>query len=108
MSYDITPIVQAFIALCAVVITSVVIPWVKAKYSNESVSEFLVWVDIAVRAAEQIYDSTDGAEKKKYVLNLLDEHGYVIDGEQVDSAIEAAVLDLHSALYGESYEGSKE
>ena len=108
MSYDITPIVQAFIALCAVVSTSAVIPWVKAKYNNESISEFLVWVDIAVRAAEQIYGSADGTEKKKYVLNLLDEHGYVIEGEKVDSAIDAAVLELHAALYGDEYAGSKE
>lgn len=100
--FDVTPVVNALIALCAVFITAVVIPYVRAKYSNEDIREFMSWVKIGVMAAEQLYDSTNGNEKKKYVLNFLEEQGYKIDGAEVENAIESVVLEIHSALYGES------
>ena len=108
MTYDLTTIVQALIALCATVITAVAIPWFRAKYGAENIKEFMAWVKIGVRAAEQLYTALDGNEKKKYVLNFLQAKGYHIDAVEVDSANEAVVLELHSALYGDDYAGSKE
>lgn len=101
---DLTPIVQAVIALCAVFITAVVIPYIKAKYTSEDISEFMVWVEIGVKAAEQIYKQTDGELKKQYVLTFLAEQGYKVTEDEVDKAIEAAVLELHTAIYGVTYE----
>ena len=108
MTYDLTTTVQALIALCVTVITAVAIPWFRAKYGTENIYEFMAWVKIGVKAAEQLYTSLDGDEKKKYVLNFLEAKGYRIDEVGVDSAIEAAVLELHSTLYGDDYAGSKE
>lgn len=99
MTFDVTPVVEALIGLCAVFITAVVIPYVKAKYSNEDITEFMSWVKIGVMAAEQLYDSTKGEQKKSYVLDFLAEKGYKISELEVENAIEAAVLELHSALY---------
>lgn len=104
---DLTPIVQAVIALCAAFVTAVVIPYIKAKYTNEDISEFMVWVEIGVKAAEQIYKQTDGELKKQYVLTFLAEQGYKVTEDEVDKAIEAVVLEVHSALYGDGYEGSE-
>lgn len=97
---DLTPMVMALIALIVVLITTVVFPAARNKWGAENVDEFLRWVKIGVQAAEQIYELTDGAEKKRYVLNFLEAKGYNIDLAEVESAIEAAVLELHTQLYG--------
>jgi hypothetical protein len=59
-----------------------------------------VWVDIAVAAAEQMYKATDGPMKKRYVVNYLSNKGFVVDEDELDLAIEAAVNRLHHELYG--------
>ena len=97
---DITPIINAAIALLAAIVTAFVVPWLKKKISAEDMDAFLAWVEIAVAAAEQLYKDADGEVKKKYVLAYLESKGFEVDSEDVDNAIEAAVLELHSALYG--------
>jgi len=97
---NITPIVEAFLALLATLITVFVIPWIKKKIGAENMSEFLAWVDIAVAAAEQLFDSTDGAAKKQYVAVFLESKGFKLDTQALDNAIEASVIRLHNELYG--------
>ena len=63
-------------------------------------TEALKWVKIAVAAAEQIYTAADGDKKKQWVLDYLEQRGIILDEDELDAAIEAAVLELHSQLYG--------
>ena len=95
---DITAILQALITLVALLISAFVIPWLRKKIGAEKMSEFLKWVDIAVRAAEQLYDSAMTVEKKQYVLSFLDSKGVKFTAAEVDAAIEAAVIKLHNEL----------
>ena len=95
---DLTPIFNAVIALLAALVTAFVIPWLKRKTSAQEREELLRWVEIAVAAAEQIWDSTQGEEKKKAVLAFLREKGFTFTESEIDSAIEAAVLKLHHEL----------
>ena len=95
---DLTPIFNAVIALLAALITAFVIPWLKRKTFAQEREELLRWVEIAVAAAEQIWDSTQGEEKKKAVLAFLREKGFTFSESEIDSAIEAAVLKLHHDL----------
>lgn len=97
---DITPIIQAVIALLAAVITVFVIPWLKNKVGEQHMDLFLAWVDIAVAAAEQLYEAADGEKKKAYVIQFLASKGFDVNTEELDNAIEAAVLKLHNELYG--------
>lgn len=108
MTFDVTSLAQALIGLCAVFITAIVIPYIKVKYSNEDIAEFMAWVEIGVKAAEQLYKQTNGNVKKAYVLEFLSSKGYRVDGVEVENAIESAVLELHAALYGDRYAGSEE
>lgn len=95
MHFDITPIVNGLIAVITAVITAFLIPWIKAKTTNEQQQEILTWVKIAVSAAEQIFKGSGrGEEKKAYVLDFLESHGMLVDEEAVDNAIEMAVLEL--------------
>lgn len=98
---DYTDIILAVIALLSAVLTSIVAPWIKAKLGNEKLSTALSWVEIAVNAAEQVYAITDGDAKKQYVVDFLRKKGVNFDSEQLDAAIEAAVLNLHSILKSE-------
>ena len=99
---DITPIVNAVIALLAAIVSSVVIPWIHAKIDDAETGQFLRWVEIAVAAAEQLYHTADGEAKKRYVLDYLEKKGYALDARDVNNAIEAAVLRLHNELYGQT------
>ena len=95
---DLTPILNAVIALLAALITALVIPWIKRKTSAQDREELLRWVEIAVAAAEQIWGSAQGEEKKKAVADFLREKGFSFSEREIDSAIEAAVLQLHREL----------
>lgn len=101
---DLTPIFQAIITLAVALVTAFVVPWLKKKIGAENMDEFLKWVNIGVAAAEQLYASTDGDKKKLYVIQFLSSKGFKVDTEMLDNAIEAAVLELHNAMYGTAVE----
>lgn len=92
---DITFVVEALITLIFACVSAFLIPWIKTKISNEKLAEVSEWVDIAVLAAEMIYNQTGMGEKKKaYVEKFLAEKGFKLDAESIDALIEASVLKL--------------
>lgn len=95
---DLTPVINAAIALIAALITAFVIPWIKRNTSAKDREELLKWVEIAVMAAQQLHYKLDGVERKKYVLDFLAQKGYDVSSEEIENAIEAAVLKLHREL----------
>lgn len=95
---DLTPIVNATIALVAALITAFVIPWLKSRTTAQERDEMLKWVEIAVAAAQQMYHQMGGKERKEYVRNYLNAKGYDVNDKDVDNAIEAAVLRLHREM----------
>ena len=98
MMFDITPIVEAILALVAVVITSIIIPYIKKKTSVEQQKEIVSWVKIAVMAAEQIYVGTGrGPEKKLYVVEWLADRNITVDTNQIDVLIESAVYEMNNS-----------
>lgn len=93
---DLTPIVNAVIALIAAIITTFLIPWIKSKIDAAKLAQIVEWVGIAVRAAEQIYNESGMGEKKKqYVLDFLASKGFTLDPDSINAMIEAAVKDLN-------------
>lgn len=92
---DLTPVFNAVIALAAALATAFLIPWIRSKTTAEQRDELLIWVDIAVAAAEQIFTgSGKGDEKKEYVLKFLEERGFKVDFETLNMLIELAVKEL--------------
>ena len=93
--FDITTIIEAVFALIAVVITTIVIPFIKNKTNEVQQQTINSWVRIAVAAAEQIYEGSGrGVEKKAHVIAFLKSKGITFDAEIVDAMIEAAVFEL--------------
>lgn len=92
---DLTPIMEAIIALVVAVITAFVIPWLKGKIDADKLEKIKLWVTVAVEAAEQLYKGSGrGEEKKAYVVQFLQEKGFTIDPDSLDKLIEAAVFNL--------------
>lgn len=99
MEYNITPILEAVLALAATVFTVVVVPYIKSKTTAQQQTEINAWVRIAVSAAEQIFNGSGrGAEKKAYVLEWLKQRGITVDEAKLDAMIESAVYELKSGV----------
>ena len=97
---DLTPIVNAFITLIGLLLTTFLIPWIRTKISNEKLKEIQKWTSVGVKAAEMIYtESGMGDAKKKYVRKFLESKGYKLDIETVDALIEATVRDMQQEVF---------
>ena len=90
VTIDLTPIVQAVIALMATIITIKVIPWLKARLTAEQYAAMTAVTRTLVYAAEQLYGAGKGSDKIDYVVSQLIRRGYKIDRD----AIEAQVREL--------------
>lgn len=88
---DLTPIFQAILALLAALITYKLIPWIKARTTNQQQMNLSAAARIAVYAAEQIFGSGHGQEKLNYALDALKRAGYDVNTELVRESIEDAV-----------------
>lgn len=97
---NITDILEAVVYLIVALLSVFVIPAIKNAVGAQNMATFLKWVDIAVAAAEQLYESTQGEAKKNYVLNYLTLKGFDVNEAELNLAVEAAVNRLHHELYG--------
>ena len=88
MNIDLTTVINAIIALLAALVTYRLIPWIKAKTTNEQQAYIRALVKAGVYAAEQIYQ-TDGMGRKKmdYVKAFLQQHGYDINVTEIEAAV---------------------
>ena len=92
---DLTQVIVALLTLAFSAVSAFLIPHIKAKVSSEQLDTIKFWVNIAMEAAEMIYTGTGrGQEKKAYVVKLLNSKGFTLNPEEIDSIIEAAVLEL--------------
>lgn len=98
MIIDMTQIIIALIGLISLLVSTVVVPLLRAKTTEQKWANAMFWVKLAVQSAEQIYDQQGmGEMKKKYVEEFLAKHNITLDAEQIDVAIEAAVLQIQKA-----------
>lgn len=102
---NLTPVLEAVIALAVALISVFVIPWISSKTTANDREDLLKWVDIAVAAAQQLFHQMDGSARLEYALSLLEEKGYDVNDDIVKDAVEAAVLKLHRQLEGAANDG---
>ena len=99
---EITKIVELAIELVTAILGVSLIPWIRSKYTTSQIDSAMTWVRIAVQAAEQLFESDEGKAKKKYVKKFLEKNGIRLNADELDNAIESAVLELHNELYGQN------
>ena len=89
---DITTIIEAVFTVIAATVTCLLIPWLRKRSSMEQQDTVMMWVRIAVEAAEQIFAGAGrGAEKKAYVTAFLQKRGLYMDMDRIEAMIESAV-----------------
>ena len=89
-------IFYVILSIVSVLVTGVLVPLLKQKYGKEKVTSVMDAVEIAVKAAEQIYSASgQGQLKKQYVLLRLNEQGIKLSEKELDDMIEASVLELN-------------
>ena len=98
MTIDLTQIILAVITLIFGLLMRYVIPVAKEKLDSNQMELLRIAVKTAVYAADMIYNSDQGKEKKEYVIKLLAEQGYILDPTQIEektnALIEAMVKEL--------------
>lgn len=88
MNINLTHILLAIFELIAVLITYRLIPWIKAKTTNEQQAYLRALVKAGVFAAEQIYNTEGMGEKKMaYVKDFLLQHGFDINVTEIEAAV---------------------
>ena len=88
MNINLTPIIQAIIGLLAALITYRLIPWIRAKTTNEQQVYIRALVKAGVYAAEQIYSGENrGHEKMEYVRKYLQSRGFEISVTEIEAAV---------------------
>lgn len=96
-------IIQLILAILSIVITTYIIPYIKAKVGTEKFNQVKLWTNIFVDAAEQTV-TRPGAGQKKLILvtdwlkNKLRELGVELSDEQIRLLIEDAVYNMKKAI----------
>lgn len=96
---DITPIIEAIIALVGIIITSFLVPYIKTKMTSNQLSYLEEIVKIAVSAAEVLFNGEGrGVEKRDYVTKqvqkICEQHKITFDLNAVRQMIEKSWLEL--------------
>lgn len=98
MTIDLTQIILAVITLIFGLLMRYVIPATKEKLNKDQLELLQIAVKTGVYAAEQLYNSDQGKEKRQYVIDYLKKNGYIVDPEKIEdpvrAMIEAAVKEL--------------
>lgn len=94
---DFTPLIEALVVLLASVITVVIVPALRERYTNEQLEKAKSWVQIAVYAAEKMYGAGKGDEKLAYAEQILAEHKIKLDTATIKAMVDAEILKMQQA-----------
>ena len=98
MNIDLTFLLEAALTLVSAVVAAFALPVLKKRLNAAQTEALCTWVRIAVRAAEQLFGSKAGQQKKDYVLSFLLSKGLVVDVDEVTALIESEVHHLNEEL----------
>lgn len=94
-------ILLTVVSTICVVITSVIVPYIKGKVDNDKLEIYSYWSNLVVDCAEMIYkEKGSGKTKKEYattVLNsIINKNKTVLTDEQINALIESSVKAMNS------------
>lgn len=97
---NLTPLVEAVIALLAALVSMYLIPWLNAKFGAEQLAKARVWVEIGVYAAEKAYGAGNGDSKLKYVEELLKQKGVRLDTAALKAMVDSEIKKMEQQANG--------
>lgn len=90
-------IVKCVFTIIGALVTTVLVPYIKAKLGEAKLAMITDWVNRFVRAAEQLFPEIGSGEvKKQYVIEGLSKLFPNLTEEQIEALIEDAVLALNA------------
>ena len=95
---NITEIATLVLKIAAFILVVIVVPLIKKKYDKNQLEDINEKIMTYVRAAEQIFGSEEGSEKKQWVQGKLAGWGIDVNLDIIDAEIERQVLELHRIL----------
>ena len=84
---DLTPILEAILALLAALVTYKLVPWIKARTTESQQALLSATVRTLVYAAEQLYGAGQGTKKLDYVIAELEQRGFTADRAEIEAAV---------------------
>lgn len=87
MSIDITPILEALIALIAALVAGRLLPWLRERLGAERMAQLEAAYNVAVYAAEEVYRAGHGEQKLEYARAYLQERGFEVDLDRLLAAV---------------------
>lgn len=92
-------IMGAVLTIIAALISAYIVPFIKSKIGTEELAKLITYIDITVKCADQIFTPEQFAEKKQYVLGLVNNFiksklNISLTEEDIDALIEGAVKQL--------------
>lgn len=99
MAIDWTQIILAIIGLIGAILTTVIVPYVRAKTTEQQRKNIYTVIQSAVWAADQMFKSSDptGGARNKWVMKQLEDIGIDVREEDVIRMVEEAVQELNIA-----------
>lgn len=88
---DLTNLIEALSGVLIMLAMRYLIPWLKAKLSNEQEANLITIFEVAVMAAEKLYGAKKGDEKLMYVQQYLAARGIKLDTERLKAYVNAAI-----------------
>lgn len=109
MTIDITKLVLAILGIIIEMLTVYALPalrrWLLAKVGDKNLTIIKEVVKAVVKAMEQTLGAGQGVLKKEnaitIAIDILASKGIMIDRDELDAYIEAAVLDLKHEIVGD-------
>lgn len=98
---DLTPLVEILISLLALVVTTYLIPWIKANTTHKQQEYIRAAAHVAVYAAEKFYGAGHGDEKLAYAEKVLKEdYGIYLNMNKLEAVVDAAIKEMEQAESG--------
>lgn len=98
ITIDLTPLVEILISLLAVIVTTYLIPWIKANTTHKQQEYIRAAAHVAVYAAEKFYGAGHGDEKLAYAEKVLKEdYGISLNMNKLEAVVDAAIKEMEQA-----------
>ena len=87
MSIDITPVLEALIALMAALVAGRLLPWLRERLTAQRMERLEAACNIAVYAAEELFRAGHGQEKLNYAQEYLKSRSFEVDTARLLAAV---------------------
>lgn len=84
---DLTPLINAIIAVLGAILVYKVKPMIEARTTAQQQETMRLTTKMLVYAAEQLYGSKTGMQKRAYVQEGLRKRGFIVDFDEIEAAV---------------------